>query len=232
MLPDMHYQLDKMQKLKRDYVYNRLLSLVDRVASKLPKMGKALDVGCGRGEIMAALSARGFTPYGIDLDEKCVELSEKEGTVVHGDAHELAQIYGKERFNLVVSCHTLEHFYNPKNVVEQMNAVCDGWIILAVPNCFFLPNLIRIVFGRQIPPTHRGHYFEWDISNFKNFVEEHCRLEIEEIQFDWVKVVPTKTVRNCFHKLRLLSFLEANLMIKLFPHVSESIMVLCKKKRI
>jgi len=228
MLPDMPYQLDKMQKLKRDYVYNCLLDLVDRVACKLPEKGKALDVGCGRGEIMAALSARGFTPYGIDLDEKCVELSEKLGNVVHGDAHELGRIFGKERFNVVISCHTLEHFYNPKNVVEQMKAVCDGWIILAVPNCFFLPNLIRIVFGKKIPPTHRGHYFEWDVSNFKNFVEEHCGLTISELKYDWVKTVPTRKLRELSHVLGFLSYLEANIMVRFLPHVSESIMALCK----
>ncbi len=62
-----------------------------------------LDVGCGRGELLADLQRIQAIPQGIDIDENCVRLSEKFGAVKEGDILSIPERYPKEYFNLVIA---------------------------------------------------------------------------------------------------------------------------------
>jgi O-antigen chain-terminating methyltransferase len=72
---------------------------------------KVLDVGCGRGEFLSLLSAKGVPCYGIDADPDMVRLCEEKGLeVYHGDA--LAHLKHVESASLggIFSAQVLEHF--------------------------------------------------------------------------------------------------------------------------
>lgn len=79
---------------------------VDLLAEHAP----ALDVGCGRGELLDLLAERGVACAGIDLDEGMVERSRAKGHEVHqADANEHLASLADETLGAVFSAQVIEH---------------------------------------------------------------------------------------------------------------------------
>ena len=99
--------------------------------------GRALDIGCGKGEVALALHERGFECVGVDL---------KPGLIAHLQAHfpqvywrcdptaDLAATLGK--FDLVTLYHVLEHISDPRAALASVKALAKpgALIVIEVPN--------------------------------------------------------------------------------------------------
>ena len=80
-------------------------------------MGKALadaspvlDVGCGRGEVLAALAARGVQGIGVDLDAGMVAEAKAAGVDARqGDAIAFLNDAEPESFGAVIAIQVVEH---------------------------------------------------------------------------------------------------------------------------
>lgn len=122
--------------------------------------GRALDIGCGKGEVALALHEKGFECTGIDM---------KANTIAYLQAHfpqidwrsatmaDLAAMPG--RYDVLTLYHVLEHISDPKAALAGVKALASpgALIVIEVPN----------VGGREARlKGRRWHYYKLDHVNY------------------------------------------------------------------
>jgi 2-polyprenyl-3-methyl-5-hydroxy-6-metoxy-1,4-benzoquinol methylase len=115
----------------------------DSFAAVLPTVpgGRLLDFGCGSGELLTEMDARGWRVTGLDFSPAMVRhvqeqlgLTAIEGTLPHP---ELAA----GSFEAVVMSQSLEHVHDPLRVLRAAHRLLTpgGKVVVAVPNIDSLP---------------------------------------------------------------------------------------------
>jgi SAM-dependent methyltransferase len=119
-----------------------------------------LDVGCGVGNLVAALRGHGCEVQGIDIDATAVAMGQAAGRpLLAGPLDE--QAFASGAFGTVVMNHTLEHVLDPLTVLQQVHRLLrpGGRLIVFVPN---YRGLIARVMGPRwlfwIPEAHVWHF--------------------------------------------------------------------------
>lgn len=122
---------------------------------------RVLDLGCGNGNVLAALRAGGTEElFGLDLSEQMVrqaQLRLKEGARIRtGDAASLP--YEDGFFDAVVCCASFHHYTQADKALEEMRRVLrpSGRLILGDPTApaLFLPLLNLFVRARGSGDYH------------------------------------------------------------------------------
>lgn len=115
--------------------------------------GRALDVGCGSGRLMAAMSRVGWTVEGAEVDARSAEVAGRAtGLPVHlGSAASLPPDLGP--FDLVVMSHVLEHLPRPVEALAALSGLLapGGRLVVIYPNP---ESLMARWFGL--------HWYHWD----------------------------------------------------------------------
>jgi SAM-dependent methyltransferase len=97
--------------------------------------GSVLDVGCGRGWLLARLRCRGWTVAGTELSDAAARYARD---VLHLDVRtgDLAQAGIRGSFDLVILWHVLEHVPEPDSLLRQVAAILrpGGTLLVSVPN--------------------------------------------------------------------------------------------------
>jgi SAM-dependent methyltransferase len=102
---------------------------------------RILDVGCGKGELLAEIAARypGSERYGVDLSTaRLREAAERSGlrvTLVEADIQKALPFPGAF-FDRTFCTETLEHLKDPDRCLREIGRIlkADGRAILTVPN--------------------------------------------------------------------------------------------------
>jgi len=103
--------------------------------------GRMLDVGCGYSDVwFGLLRGRGFTYYGVDLNEDVVahmaRLLSSQGDEEYAKAGMLEKIpYPDSFFDVVYASHILEHTTDIALALAEIRRVLkdDGYLVFAVP---------------------------------------------------------------------------------------------------
>jgi SAM-dependent methyltransferase len=136
-------------------------ALVRRITAFSPQPGRALDVGCGTGELLAALRQDGWTVQGVEPDATLArQACERHGLGVFvGDL--AAASLPSERFDLVVLWHVLEHLPEPLATLAGVRRVLrpGGVAVIGVPNA---ASLQARLFGRY----WAGYDVPWHLMHF------------------------------------------------------------------
>jgi SAM-dependent methyltransferase len=122
--------------------------------------GRALDIGCGKGEVALALRVAGFECTGIDM---------KANAIAHLQAHfpeidwrcttsiDFPTLGG--RYDVLTLYHVLEHIRDPRKALAGIKALANpgALIVIEVPNTGGFEARIK---GR------RWHYYKLDHVNY------------------------------------------------------------------
>lgn len=107
-----------------------------------PRRGeKLLDLGCGTGDYLAALSDRGAELWGIDISLNATSEAKRKvpqpDNILRGDACPLP--FGDNEFDLVTAWGVIEHFPDIPNVIGEIKRVVkgNGKIAIMVPNAYY-----------------------------------------------------------------------------------------------
>lgn len=98
--------------------------------------GPVLDVGCGRGLMLAYLRDLGYEPHGVELSETAARHArEVMGLSVTTEDFVRAP-HERGRYNATIFWHSLEHFSNPVAAIARAHeSLKDGGVLcVAVPN--------------------------------------------------------------------------------------------------
>lgn len=120
-------------------VVSRLLGVFLKVPA-MPKWvenGKILDIGCGSGETLSLLQLAGWDVYGMDIDEKAIQVAKKRGikNVLVGPYERLLD-YKDNYFDVIRLYHVIEHIDDPENCfrLAYKKLKKGGQIIVGTPN--------------------------------------------------------------------------------------------------
>lgn len=99
-----------------------------------PHLSRILDVGSRNinGSVRDAIDPKNRAITGIDF------VAGKDVDIV-GNAHDLAEIFPPDHFDLITCCETLEHDNKPWLTIEAMKKVLKpgGWLLITVPGIHF-----------------------------------------------------------------------------------------------
>lgn len=105
------------------------------IKSLLPLGGLVLDVGCGTGQLGAAIASEGFDVFGVDLSAAMVNKARQRGLAGTYAAVTTALPFADESFDLALTVATLHHLETPERVaqtVHEMGRVVkrQGFVVL------------------------------------------------------------------------------------------------------
>jgi hypothetical protein len=129
------------------------------------------DYGCGSGfKLMKYFS--NFYTTGIDTPQTVDFLKEK----YPGRAW-IDRVYSKLLPDMVICADVLEHIPNPDDVMASIHGMNPSWIILSTPE--------RDIRNEPSlgPPTHHGHYREWNSLEFQAYASDWFKIVEEPIIF-------------------------------------------------
>jgi 2-polyprenyl-3-methyl-5-hydroxy-6-metoxy-1,4-benzoquinol methylase len=166
---------------------NVYLSRLERALSQSAQKGslKVLDIGCADGRALnwykQVRSAKVET-FGVDFDEKAVQLARNAGHTVYAGRFEEAGI-PEQFFDLVVATHVIEHVADPKAFAQRAFDVLKpgGIFLIETPN-------IEAFDARWFKNRHWGgyhfprHWIFYSPATLKRLVEERG-FTIVETQF-------------------------------------------------
>jgi len=160
------------QKRRLDY---------DRIIQLIPEGTSVLDLGCGRGGLLARLRERGYGRLvGVELDEAAILSCVRQGLdVLHGDLNEGLGRFGDHQFDVVVLSQTLQAIRDVERILSDMLRVGRRCVV-SFPNVGC--ERFRRVLTEQgrAPLTSRHLGYQWYNTPEIRFLsiadfEDYCR---------------------------------------------------------
>lgn len=128
--------------------------LSDEMIPRESDPGRALDVGCGTGEMLGALGKVGWRAEGVEWDAAAATFAERtSGRPVHvGDFRSLSLPAGA--YSLIIMNHVFEHMDDPVDALSRLKSLLtvNGRLVLVFPN----PDAL----GAKV---FREYWFPWEV---------------------------------------------------------------------
>lgn len=133
-----------------------------------PRIGRLLDVGCGKGGFLKYAQEKGWDVYGLDFDAKVAGLADALvgcGRVAVADIVSYAAKTDK-RFDLITFFDVLEHIDNHDEFMAAVRSLLapGGFIAMSMP----CRGLRRFLNPHDLPPRHLTR---WSPEALKRFLE-------------------------------------------------------------
>jgi len=101
-----------------EHYIDKRTSLIKRL---LPLGGTVLDVGCGTGQLGAAIASEGYDVFGVDLSAAMVGKARERGLSGTYAAVTTALPFADDSFDLALTVATLHHLETPERVATTVS---------------------------------------------------------------------------------------------------------------
>ncbi|HXG46932.1 MAG TPA: class I SAM-dependent methyltransferase [Methylomirabilota bacterium] len=145
--------------------------------------GRALDVGCGVGQVVARLTEAGFEAHGVDVSEPNIERARKvSGRCQLYDGRRLP--FPDGHFASAGALNVLEHVEAPEDFIAELVRVVEpgGKVVLSSPNFF------RVLGFRDYHPRMRGLGNKW--RNWRRLREKRRQMRQAPATVRFDRMVP------------------------------------------
>tara|TARA_Y100000817_G_scaffold272940_1_gene232394 strand:+ start:372 stop:965 length:594 start_codon:yes stop_codon:yes gene_type:complete len=124
------------------------------IADLLPKNVSVLDVGCGDGSLMNLLiKEKNIKARGLEIKEEHVKKCISKGlSVIEGDAETELHQFPDKSFDFVILSQTLQAFYNPEQVLNDLLRVGKSAIV-SIPNFGYWKVRTSLLLFGKMPVT-------------------------------------------------------------------------------
>jgi len=173
---------------------------VRAILRRVPGPGAILDVGCGRGILLALFRARGWKVLGTQISRTAAEAARRRYgvEVVVGELPEIP--CAEETFHVVTFFHVLEHLDRPEAYLRKSwdLLVPGGLLVVEVPN-FASPGF-RLLGTRDFCTDYPNHLVFFTPNSLARLLGS-CGFRVEEVSHFSLEYSPYTTLQN------LLNFL-------------------------
>jgi methionine biosynthesis protein MetW len=140
----------------------------DVIASWVKPGETVLDLGCGEGELLQLLAARGVRGWGIELDPGHVLAAVENGVnVIQGDLDAGLAGFEDNAFDHVVLSRTLQTMRHTQQILAEMLRV-GREAVVSFPNFAYWKNRMAIMSGHM--PVSEDLPYQWyDTPNLRFF---------------------------------------------------------------
>jgi len=158
------------------------LQAFDDLAGKVP-VGRALEAGCGEGELIRRLFHKGWQTVAFDVSEEIVEEAKRRDKLTSANTDFFVADLDNatvESADLVVCCEVLEHLERPQQALTRL-AMASPLAIFSVPNepLWRLLNMARGAYLSDFGNTP-GHHQHWSKARFISLLTaEYEVLEVK-----------------------------------------------------
>ena len=145
-----------------------------------------LDLGCGNGQLLERLKARGHRTMGVELDERAIISCVQRGLdVVQADLNEGLAWFADKQFDCVVLSRTLQAILDVPGVLGEMTRV-GRQCVVSFPNLGYRPLRTMLHDHGRAPEAPGLMHHKWydtpnirflTIADFEAFCrEKHIRI--------------------------------------------------------
>lgn len=149
-----------------------------RFAVKYIKDKKILDIACGEGFGSKIMAKSAKKVVGVDLDKEVIKQNikvlGKEAKFIASDAIKFLK-NNKEKFDVIVSFETIEHFKEYQEFVELIykNLKKNGTLVLSTPN----KEVTEVLFGEDYHLYHTQEFYTDELSGILSKVfKNKCKI--------------------------------------------------------
>ena len=131
------------------------------ISELIEKKSKALDVGCGDGDLMKYLFENKTKDIrGLEISKKSVQNCLSKGLpVIEGNAENDLMQFPNHSFEYVILSQTLQAFLNPEKVIKELLRVGKKAIV-TIPNFGHWKVRLKLLINGTMPLTENLPY-EW-----------------------------------------------------------------------
>lgn len=131
------------------------------IADLIAPGAKVLDIGCGKGTLLAYLKEQKQAKVsGLEIESARVAEAVAAGiSVVQGDGDGELQYYPDKAFDYVILSLTLQVMKHPKEVLEQALRIGKK-VVVAIPNFGHVHNRFYLLLKGRMPVTSKLS-FQW-----------------------------------------------------------------------
>tara|TARA_S200000501_G_scaffold369310_1_gene408513 strand:- start:1235 stop:1831 length:597 start_codon:yes stop_codon:yes gene_type:complete len=124
------------------------------IAELIDNKTRVLDVGCGDGTLMKYLKEKkDIDTRGLEISKNKIQICVSKGlSVIEGNAEKDLKQFPDSSFNYVILSQTLQAFYNPEKVIDDLLNVADKAII-TIPNFGFWRVRLDLLIKGKMPIT-------------------------------------------------------------------------------
>ena len=124
------------------------------IAQLIENNTRVLDVGCGDGTLMKYLkNEKNVDTRGLEISKKKVQNGISEGlSIIEGNAEKDLYQFPNLSFDYVVLSQTLQAFYSPEKVIDDLLRVANKAIV-TIPNFGFWKVRLHLLFKGTMPIT-------------------------------------------------------------------------------
>jgi SAM-dependent methyltransferase len=169
------------------------------LARRLPRGGRVLDLGCGRGVLLATFANMGFEVHGVEVSETAAQGADPRVELRFASRLADAQ-YPAEFFDQIVIWHVLEHVPDPRETLQEAHRILKpgGRVVVAVPN--FSSWQARWAGPAWFHLDLPRHLFHFPVEALRSLLE-NCGLEclsehhfsLRQNPFGWVQSLLNKS---------------------------------------
>lgn len=143
--------------------------LYDKLREFNVKQGKVLDVGCGPGIFLKLFNDRGWEVSGVE-PSLWARQHARERFNIHSVVGDMDEIDKDDKYDLIVIMDTLEHLFNPKELLFKVRKLIklDGLLYITTPD---IGSLVASALGRYWWSIISSHLFYFDRETIRHLLE-------------------------------------------------------------
>ncbi|MDO5356483.1 MAG: methionine biosynthesis protein MetW [Conchiformibius sp.] len=132
----------------------------------IPEGSHVLDLGCGRGELLSALTARkNCTGYGVEIDVDSVQAAVERGVnVIQADIERGLDAFADHSFDVIVLSQTIQAMQDTQAILRVLTRLA-AQAIVSFPNFGYWRNRLQIMLGGTMPVSERMPHQWYDTPN-------------------------------------------------------------------
>lgn len=165
-----------------------LRSDIDTILDWVTQGSRVLDLGCGDGELLAALTKqKAISGLGVDIDAgNLIAAVDKGLCVVQQNMEDGLSNFNSKSFDVVIIAFSLQVLTRPHTVLERVVDIGNEAIV-SFPNFGHWRSRLSLLFSGRMPKTKALPYSWFDTPNIHfctvNDFEQLCdQLQIEIIE--------------------------------------------------